>query len=434
MDINTFIHQNSDRDVNSLRLSMKKGHYDFDTELALTQIECRQKYRTKLHDFLENPDFLFPDTVSGEQASHQAVARYHASLAEGYSRILDMTAGLGIDAFSFAKTGAEVTAIELNPAKAEILKKNVTTLNLPNLTAINADSISYLKDDFERRIPSMEGKPLTTQSQDLERMTSGYKSMIFIDPARRDATNKRVYNLRDCSPDVLENQELLLKFAEKVLIKASPLLDITQTIKDFPAISAIRTVGVKGECKEVLIELSKVKPESGKPVMTEEEQETSKEKSGSGILLEAINLDTDGRILSKFQTRTSSSQTFNTLQSLPSNEPSYLLEPSAMVMKLAPWEEIGNRYNAEKLGKSSHLFITDTLPQEFPGRVTKILKVIKKQDRKSLAGLPASVISRNHPLKAEEIRKTFKLKEGDQYFIYATRIGDLPIIFLSERV
>ena len=205
-------------------------------------------------------------------------------------------------------------------------------------------------------------------------------------------------------------------------------MDISQTVLDFPETTAIRAIGVKGECKEVLVELRR-------------------EKGKEEVLMEAVDLDNDGNVMSRFSTvyhgatEDAKAERERHERNIPFvlsekdlGEEYCVLEPSAMMMKLAPWHEIARRFNARKFGPSSHLFITTDPPADFPGRVTKFKKILKKQDRKSLSGLPASVVSRNHPLSAEEIRNSLKLKEGDDNFIYATRIGHKPVMFLCNRI
>ncbi|MCH5242575.1 MAG: hypothetical protein J1F67_09155 [Muribaculaceae bacterium] len=392
-DFYKFIEQNKDKDPNNLRLSLKPQSYTFDLNLAITQIECRKKVSLKLKNFISSHLFIFPDTISAEQSSHQAVAYYHSNKIKENETVCDMTAGLGIDSMSCAKKGGIVTALELDPLKAEALNYNSKVLGLKAFQVINTDSIEYL------------------------RHTNLHYNVIFADPSRRGECNKRLYNLRDCSPNIIENQDILLKHCDKLLIKASPLLDISQTIKDFPYIVSISAIGVKGECKELLIELKS----SGK-------------FKNNNIKIEAVNLDNDGEIISFFTDELNIEKNsrvidFATEQDLLSG--AFLLEPSAMVMKLSPWETICTRFEAKKIGKSSHLFVTQSQPSEFPGRVTKIMRIIRKQDRKSLIGLPATVVSRNHPLKAEEIRRVYKLKEGTDNFIYATKLGDKPVILES---
>lgn len=391
MDFYQFIEQNINKDTLSLRLSANKDRHDFDLDSAITQIECRKKFGTKFKNLLENGRFLFPDNISAEQASHQAVASYHAKLASDSSKILDMTAGLGVDSIAFAD-GNEVTAVELNPLKAETLKKNLESLGIKSIDVVNADSIDFLKS--------------TNQTFDL----------IFVDPSRRDTENRRVYNLHDCGPDIISNQELLLEKASRILIKASPLLDVTQTLKDFQNVKSIRAIGVKGECKELLIELDR------------------NSVSDECVFFEAVNLDSDGNLIYSFSAPCNNEESCDFISSEDLSEGCHILEPSAMVMKFAPWGRIATKYNAKKFDRSSHLFISKDFPEDFPGRVTRFKRIIKRSDRKSLEGFPATVVSKNHPLKSDEIRKTFRLKEGDCNFLYAARIDGKPVILLSESV
>lgn len=391
IDFYNFINDFYAKDPNELRLSVKKDRFDFDVDFAITQIECRKKHSSKLRDFLACSRFLFPDSISAEQASHQAVARFHASLCENCGSLLDMTGGLGIDSFSFARKNINVTAIELNSLKADILKENCKALLIDKITIHNGDAVKFLKD--------------TDRNFDI----------IFADPSRRDKMHNKVYNLRDCSPDVLASQELLLSKAQKVFIKASPLLDISQTIKDFPQVSAIRAVGVKDECKEILIELSKTSPDT--------------------ILVEAVNLDNEGNLLWNFLQEDKNpmgNSEYATESDL--NSGMYILEPSPILMKLAPWKQICKQFNAKKLDVSSHIFVSSSLPHKFPGRISKFEKVLNKQDRKSLSGFPVTVVSKNHPLSPEDIRKSFKLKEGEENFLYATRLKNKPIFILSYKI
>lgn len=394
MDFFQFIDKYLNEDPFKLRLKFKDKLLDFDVDSAIDQIECRKKYASKLSRFLSFNNFIFPDLISGEQASHQAVAKFHASLISPGQTVLDMTAGLGIDSLSFAFNKNEVSSIEIDSKKANVLNSNIESMQLKNIEVVNVDSLDYLKSTIKNF------------------------DVIFIDPARRDENSKRVYNLRDCVPDVITNIELLSAHSDQIFIKASPLLDISQTIKDFKNVNSIKAIGVKGECKEILIEIKGNKAQ------------------GSPILVEAINLGNNGEVLNLFSDVIDSNSENNIhYASVTDLEKGiYILEPSAMVMKLAPWPKISNLFKAKKFGKSTHLFLTDSYPKDFPGRVTRFERLIKKQDRKSLHGFPASVVSRNYPLTSEKIRKEFHLKEGDKYFIYASRLGENPLMLLSESI
>lgn len=399
-DFYSFVNKHGGEDVNSLALKYRDSKLNFDLPFALIQIEARKKYIHKLKDFLILQEFIFPDSISGEQASHQAVATFHANLCSDSYKILDMTAGLGIDAISFASVGKSVTALELDKNKAEILLHNKDVKGCLDLNVINQDSITFLKN------------------------TDDKFDLIFIDPARRDENKNRVFKLQDCSPDIVGNIDLILKKTEKLLIKASPLLDVTETLRILPQLTAVRAIGVKGECKELLLEVSDKKIPNG----------------AHDIILEAIDLDINGTVLSRFTVSTTYAENKGNQSGIKFAGPEdiktghFLLEPSAMMMKLACWDKICNQFNALKLDKSSHLFISDVNHDSFPGRVTKIDKVIKKQDRKSYMGFPASVVSRNYPMSSDELRKLFKLKEGDNHFFYATRVGDKPVIISTDAI
>lgn len=389
-----FIKNNLEENPDRLRFAYHNKKFDFNLDLAITQIECRKKYKQKFHEILKNPHFLFPDNLSAEQASHQSIARYHSLFSQGEKKILDLTAGLGMDVIYMSSHGGDTTAIELNSDKAEILKQNCENLGLGNIKVIKGDAIDFLKK------------------------TPNHYDLIFVDPSRRDSLNKRVFILSDCSPDIVANQELLFEHSSRILIKASPLLDITQTLKDLLHVKTIRAIGVKGECKELLVEL-----------------DTSFQNEKNDTAMEAINLDLDGNVVSSFKTvLKKGNEGVKYAANDEIKEGGFLLEPSAMLMKLSAWSDICNRYEALKLSPSSHLFISNHLPEGFQGRVSKIIKIIKKTDRKILKGLPATIVSKNYPISSDELRKKLQLKEGDKNFIYASRIGNIPILILSEPV
>lgn len=407
-----FIEKYSGFDINHLKLKFGKTILPFDLDFALTQILCRKKCRTKLSEFISHDSFLFPDETASEQSSHQGIASFHASLVKGSDKGADLTAGLGIDAMSIAGVVNSMVACEIVPRKAEILSHNISVLMYDNIEVYEGDCLSFLnktESDFD---------------------------FIFIDPARRDDSNSRVYNLHDCLPDVCGMMPLMLSRAGTVFIKASPLLDVTQTIRDFPDVKGIKAVSVNGECKEILI------------IVTRQESIRDMDEC-DGISAEGVDLDNDGNIRSsfKFTIFNNPDSAFNDKETAGTRTSieyasyedlkhgSFLYEPNVTIMKLAPWKELQLQYpGIRKMGKSSHLFISEKIYDNFPGRILKILSIPDKKDRKSLKGEPVNVVSRNFPLSAPEIRKKLGVKEGKDKFLYATRIDDKPIMILSKRV
>lgn len=426
-DFFDFIAANSHADTTQLRLKGHGKNYDFDFDLAVTQITCRNKNKRKLGNFIVREKFLFPSELAAEQATHQAVAEFHRSIINENVSLLDMTAGLGIDVLSMAPKFREVTACELDTLKAEILKYNSDVCGINNLSVINTDSIKWLEEN------------------------DYFFDIIYIDPARRGFDNSRVYNFHDCQPDILKNLKLLTGRSNRLFIKASPLLDISQTLKDFNSlllstsfdipdkaneyklkhnqlspkgVVAIRVICVGGECKEILTEVAIA-------------------NNDDKITFEAIDLAQNGKIISGFLYHDSIlnvkqiankaiNPLFATLEDIVSG--CYLYEPNAAVMKLAPWDKLIEKYpSIKKFDVSSHLFVSPVLYDDFPGRILEIERIIDKKERKTLKGLPLNVAVRNYPLSAEQLRKELNVKEGTDRFIYGSRIK-VPLLILAHRI
>ena len=388
-DFFDFIEKNSKESISRLRLKFHNKKTSFNMDFALIQIECRQKTSKKLEDFLKNPMFIFPTLLSSEQASHQSIAYYHASLLGKDKNILDMTAGLGIDAISFARRGADVTAIELDKIKCEALQHNIKAENINNISVINADSVNWIKQ------------------------SSYLFDTIFIDPARRGNDKSRLYNLHDCSPDVVSLQDEIMSHTKSLLIKASPMLDVSETLRDIENASAIHVVCVEGECKEILIEIN---------------QENKLRN------FFAVDLNRSGHILSQLKyNENDGQQEIVYAQDIHSSH--YLYEPNAAVMKLSPWKVLSCKFpNLKKLAPDSHIFISADLYDDFPGRIMRIEKEINKKDRNSLKGIPINIVSRNYPLSADSLRKDIGAKEGQDDFLYASRLGKKPVLLKCTRV
>lgn len=386
-----FISDNLSINPQMLRLRSHNKLFDFDVSFAITQIECRKKSVHKLPGFITNPFALFPSSLACEQSSHQSVAQYHASLLQNGNRVIDMTAGLGIDSMAFAKVGCRVTACDTDLLKTQILQYNTRLFGLDNIEVVNTDSIGYIRE------------------------YQGRADVIFVDPSRRGDNHRRIYNIHECSPDVTAHIDQILSKCDRLFVKASPLIDLTQTLKDIPHIRVVRTVSVEGECKEVLLEVS-----DGKSLEA----------------FEAVDLSESGETNYRFVNRSPlnpMAPQYAEMGDLVAGN--YLYEPGASVMKLSPWGELSRLFpGLKKLGVSSHLFVSDKFIETFPGRKLAIKSLIGKKDRRAIKGSPANVVTRNYPSSPDLLRRELGVKEGNEIFIYGTRLGNTPVLLEATRL
>ena len=222
-----FIEEHLREDVHELAL--KKTPAGVDRALALCQIEARQILSKKVPSWANHPDLLFPPHLSIEQCSSEATARYKADLLQGGS-LVDLTGGLGIDCCFLSQHFQQTDYVERNPELCALARHNFEVLHrsgaLSNSIAVHqAAAEDYLN-------------------------ASAPVDCIFLDPARRDAQGRKMVSITDCTPDVVALQDLLLQKARQVLVKLSPMLDITQALSELRHVKEIHIVAVSNECKD----------------------------------------------------------------------------------------------------------------------------------------------------------------------------------------
>lgn len=384
-------HANDDLNVIRLRYAGKSKMMDFPIDFALLQIESRRRAQKKIPSFLENEYFLFPDTLSAEQASNEAVARFHASLIKSGSTLLDLTAGLGIDDLTFAMSGIDVTACEINSKKSEALSHNSEILGLSDrIRVFNVDSMRFIETCDERF------------------------DVVFADPARRSSTGKRLHALSDCQPDILAGLDNIMRLSDRILVKSSPLLDLTLIRETVRNLSHIYVVCLKGECKEVLIDIQR-----------------NSEFTGTTI----VDLYMGG-IISTFECHHSPTDISpDFVKNCSPIDYTYIYEPNSGVMKTGAWGELCNRFrDIHKADSNTHLFLSNKLFTDFPGRILIIDEIPDKKALKGLKGSKCNVVTRNYPLSAPDLAKKYSLIPGSDRFLYAFRYKGKPICIIARDI
>lgn len=369
-----------------------RHHGDEELAFAITQIECRRKAGNRFPVALASREFMFPTGLSAEQATSEALARIHADIA-GYqsgSTHLDLTCGLGMDAFEAARRGARVTAIDINPEVADAALHNAEALGLGDgFEVICGDSASWIRDT-DRRFDT-----------------------IFIDPARRGKGGRRLTAIAECSPDVTALMPRLLRLAPEIIIKASPMLDLTALASELNAacgteggVTRMIAIGTTRECKEVVAVIGR--------------------GAADYYRTEAITALPDSATPSIFQPATDLPQA-PVLQGLP-DIGEYLYEPYPAVMKTATWGALAALSTSlRQLHHNTHLFVADTALADFPGIPMRIERVELLSDKalKSIAREwpKINVATRNFIISAPELAKRLRIKEGGTARLYGVRSG-----------
>lgn len=386
------------------RLLLSAARYpDIDIPLAVQQIEGRRTAREKWPSLLDCEDFLYPPRLNREQASSEETAAHKAYLAdelcgkEAFVTVADLTGGMGIDSIAFARRSCIVNTIrtqaltlvdyvERNKQLCTLMEHNGKAVGLENIHVHCADSMEWLANE-DRRF-----------------------DILFIDPARRSATGRKVAAFEDCEPDILQHMELMRSRCRWLMVKASPMIDIDLACRQLGNVAEVHVVSVKGECKEVLF------------ICGNHDGET---------LIHCIVRDRkDGEFYDCGFTRSEEADA----------EPHYcdavgryLYEPDAALMKGGPFNLVCQWMNLEKLAPNTHLYTSDRWERNFFGRTFRVLCELKSSRKTVAEAIPdgkAHVVTRNYPVAAAELQKQLGLKEGGNLFVVATTVGTQRKMFL----
>lgn len=369
--INTYRNVSAD----TLRLKFYDKGYPW-LEEAITQIECLAKGGKK---FNLNGNSVLPEnlvsSLSIEQATSAEIADFHGSLINKGDVVLDMTMGLGMDSRAMALAGAsKVIGCEINETLADASEKNYT--DIKNLEIFNCNSTELL-----------------------EKVEPDSFNLIFVDPARRDCQGGRVYNLRDCQPDIIELLPMMLSRAPRILAKISPMLDVSRTLSDLPGTHILYVVDDENECKELLADIRR--DEQNQPL----------------IIVKSKN---------KLFAFTKDNESHSELQLAYPETGDILYEPSPGMMKAAPFKLLSN-LTTGALNSNTHLYLVSK-KTDLPGKFIQISDIFPlsskgtKEIAKKYPKLNLAV--RNFPSTVKDLVKKLKIKEGGEHRAFAVTLAD----------
>ena len=357
------------------------------------------RMRRKVPEWAGVPGIEYPSRLSMEQCSSSATAAYKAALVRSIRpecRLLaDLTGGLGVDAYFFSRVCGQVLYNEMDGVLASAVERNFARLGVSNVT-----------------FSSVEVTP-----ESLAGLVSGGPDIIFLDPARRGAAGRKVFLLEDCSPDLLALRDGLLAAAPDVLAKLSPMADVAMVCRRLGGtVREVHVAGTDGECKELLVWMQRGW-KGGCTTVAEGLRFTAQEEGGAAPRL---------------------------LPGRPSPA-GVLFEPAATLLKAGCFNLLCDRLGISKLGRSTHLYWTDT-PDESLKAYGKLFSVkeILPFDGHSVKALgkalpKCSVTARNLPVSSEALaRKMGVTPGGDAHvFAFTADYSDAPserLMAVTERI
>lgn len=369
LNLNTPLHQ----------LAFQKSPFsNISTLELLTQIKGKKKLKSKVEWLSKKDNIIYPPSLNLEQSSSWSTASYKAKLFRNASQISDLTGGFGIDSLAFAEI-APVVHTEPDLELQNIAKQNFKTLEK------NIQSHHLSAEEI------IEKFPLSTH--------------YFIDPSRRDANKNKVFLMADLNPNPVEIMKKIQGF-KKIVIKLSPLFDLTVLADFFSQASCFHVVAVKNEVKEILVEID--------------------QENNNHLKIKAINLDTDDDIYQFYWQEKYQPRKFCGVKK-------YLYEPNAAIQKTQNFLSLEKNFNLTKLAPHTHLWTADEYFKNFPGRVFKFLKPLENF-KKELKNKSIQVIHRNFPEKIHVLRKRYQFHADGQNPVFFTSDCEKNICFWAEQM
>ena len=415
-ELTAFVQEHIGDDLTRLILDRKKWP-DIDMDLAVSCIQSRRKLKGKVQEWFSNPDLIFPVGLSAEQCSSSATGIYKSGLAlriadERSFRLADLTGGLGVDSWYFSKKASQVWYHEMQEKLCMAAEHNFQSINAENIIVRNVISTPETIDGI-----LSEARP----------------DIVYMDPARRGEGGKKVFLIEECTPDVLTLKEQIFRHCRHILLKLSPMADITMACSRLgTTCREVHIVATGGECKELLIWMDRewvgeytitaVELPSGYPEM--EPAAFSFCSSEEKIATASTRPRNDVMLSSRAESRDL-----------------YLFEPGKALMKAGCFNLIAERFDLMKLGVSTHYYVTESAAKADElkpyGKVYMILSA-QPLDKRSIkaagAAYPrAEVTARNIPMDTETLRKKLGITSGDDAHIFGLKSDTLGNLLLITR-
>ena len=373
--VREYLIENENHDIRSAILKHKEI-LGVPTSRLFEQISARRKAKDKLPLYYQTNGIVYPPQHNLEQSSSQRTASFKAEIAasvlEPNPVIADVSGGFGVDTYFLSKKAAKIHYVEDDEYLFQLARHNHALLGATNIEYHHGRAENFLAS------------------------ASGPFHLIYADPSRKSGDKKKIFLLQESSPNIVKLATDIFSKSDWLLIKASPLLDVQSGISDLPFVRKVFVVSVKNECKEVLLLCQKA--------------------FANVPTVEAVNLSGDSDV-ERFEFTFTEERAVVIAYSEPL---AYLYEPNAAILKAGAFKSVAARFLLKKLHVNTHLYTSDKLVENFPGRKF-IIDEFVKPDRALLRRVfpdgKANVTTRNYPLTAEGLKKKTGLTDGGDKFL-----------------
>ena len=447
-----FIDEHLQEDVRQLALQKNK-YKDIDFDFALRQIQGRQKTRDKLPLLASIPRFVFPPSLALEQCSSEITAKYKRIIINDIlCRDTACRVSIENDPDKSSRNTACRVSTENDPDKSSrntarrVSTENDTdkssrntacrvstgnhrimadltggfgidTLFLSNLfeTCHYVEPQRQLCDILSHNLKLLQFEHVQIHQTTMEDFIQDMEPVdfLYLDPSRRNAQGSRVVSLEDCTPNIVQYKDILLQKARKVMLKLSPMLDIKRALAQLPETKEIYVLALNGECKELLLllDVGVQKP----------------------LQYHAVNIWLEGNSMKELCFDFTDEEEQNAIPKFDSQVGQYLYEPNAAILKAGAFKSLATHFGLNKLHPHTHLYTSDSLIKEFPGRIFRVQNIYSYKDAKTALKTiqKANVAVRNFPQTADELKKSLKLADGGAVYVFGTTLDNGQKVIIS---
>ena len=430
-----FVQEHLNDDTARLILDRAKWP-EIDIDLAVNCIESRRKLKGKVQEWYENPDLIFPLKLSAEQCSSSATGAFKAAYAKTIfeqtrqetlssdrrMRLADLTGGYGVDSWSFSKEADQVLYCEMLSILCDAARHNFKALGADNILINNITiSPSHLEYPCHPERSEVIDEVAEANAKESPLLSSFQPDIIYLDPARRSETGKKVFLIEECTPDVLTLKDELFTHSRNILLKLSPMADITMVCERLGACCReVQVVAMGGECKELLIWMDREWSDEHTITATEISNLPERNKESAHLTFTPSE-------------EKSSSPIIATKEDIA--EATYLFEPGKALMKSGAFNTLCSRFGLKKLGRSTHYYIIGnnheassiTTTQNLTGlgklyRITSHSPLDKRSIKAAGSAYPKSeVTARNIPIDTDTLIKKLGITSGDDAHIFGLK-------------